>query len=280
MMKRKGYIVLRYLAALAVAISILAPMLWLFLMSVSTTADLTRVPLEWLPRQWDFSRYGHLLSLAPGEPGALFLPALGNSLLVAAGATLVSLLLAIPAAFSFSRYPGRDGWLYAGLGIYMVPPVAFVLPLYFILEHFGLLHTRSGLVLVYCSLIVPFLTWMVKNQFDTLPQDIEQAARLDGLRIWQVLLRITLPLAKPMLGAAALFGWLLAWDEFFYALLFTSNLAAQTLPVTIAGFTAGRATDDGLVAAVGILASVPPLLIAIWLQKSLVSGLTNGGSKG
>ncbi|HCT5790954.1 TPA: carbohydrate ABC transporter permease [Klebsiella variicola] len=215
-MKRKGYIVLRYLAALAVAISILAPMLWLFLMSVSTTADLTRVPLEWLPRQWDFSRYGHLLSLAPGEPGALFLPALGNSLLV----------------------------------------------------------------LVYCSLIVPFLTWMVKNQFDTLPQDIEQAARLDGLRIWQVLLRITLPLAKPMLGAAALFGWLLAWDEFFYALLFTSNLAAQTLPVTIAGFTAGRATDDGLVAAVGILASVPPLLIAIWLQKSLVSGLTNGGSKG
>jgi hypothetical protein len=112
----------------------------------------------------------------------------------------VSLLLAVPAAFSFSRYPGRDGWLYAGLGIYMVPPVAFVLPLYFILEHFGLLNTRSGLVLVYCSLIMPFLTWMVKNQFDALPQDIEQAARLDGLRVWQVLLRITLPLAKPMLG--------------------------------------------------------------------------------
>ena len=65
----------------------------------------------------------------------------------------------MPAAFSFSRYPGRDGWLYAGLGIYMVPPVAFVLPLYFILEHFGLLNTRSGLVLVYCSLIVPFLQY-------------------------------------------------------------------------------------------------------------------------
>ncbi|VED48890.1 ABC transporter [Raoultella terrigena] len=135
-------------------------------------------------------------------------------------------------------------------------------------------------MLVYCSLIMPFLTWMVKNQFDALPQDIEQAARLDGLRVWQVLLRITIPLAKPMLGASALFGWLLAWDEFFYSLLFTSNIAAQTLPVTIAGFTAGRATDDGLVAAVGILASVPPLFIAIWLQKTLVSGLTNGGSKG
>lgn len=279
-MKRKIRTFLRYLAALIVALSILGPMAWLFLMSVSSTADLTRIPLEWLPRQWDFSRYASLVSLAPGKPGSLFLHALLNSILVACGATLVSLVLAVPAAFSFSRYPGREGWLYAGLGIYMVPPVAFVLPLYFILEQLGLLNTRTGLVLVYCSLILPFLTWMLKNQFDTLPRDIEQAARLDGLRFWQVLLRITLPLAKPMLGASALFGWLLAWDEFFYSLLFTSNLAAQTLPVTIAGFTAGRATDDGLIAAVGILASVPPLFIAIWLQKTLVGGLASGGSKG
>jgi multiple sugar transport system permease protein len=129
-------------------------------------------------------------------------------------------------------------------------------------------------------MILPFLTWMLKNQFDALPVDIEQASRLDGLRYWQVLLRITLPLAKPALGASAMFGWLLAWDEFFYALLFTNNIDAQTLPVTIAGFTAGRATDDGLIAAVGILAAIPPLFIALWLQKTLVSGLTSGGSKG
>lgn len=279
-MKRKIRLIPRYLAALLVALSILTPMIWLFLMSVSSTADLTRIPLEWLPRQWDFSRYVRLVSLAPGQPGELFLHALLNSLLVACGATLVSLMLAIPAAFSFSRYPGHDGWLFASLAIYMVPPVAFVLPLYFVLQQLNLLNTHLGLILVYCSLILPFLTWMLKNQFDTLPQDIEQAARLDGLRFWQVLLRITLPLAKPVLGASALFGWLLAWDEFFYALLYTSNIEAQTLPVAIAGFTAGRATDDGLIAAVGILASLPPLLIAIWLQKSLVSGLASGGSKG
>ncbi|KAA5990443.1 carbohydrate ABC transporter permease [Enterobacteriaceae bacterium EKM102V] len=271
---------LRYGAALLVALSILAPMGWLFLMSVSSASDLSRVPLEWLPRQWDFSRYQGLISLAPGQPGAIFLHALGNSLLVASVATAISLLLAIPAAFSFSRYSGREAWLSSALAIYMVPPVAFVLPLYFLLQQLGLLNTRPGLVMVYCSLILPFLTWMLKNQFDALPRDIEQAARLDGLRFWQVLLRITLPLAKPVLGAAALFGWLLAWDEFFYALLFTSNLSAQTLPVAIAGFTAGRATDDGLIAAIGILASVPPLFIAIWLQKTLVSGLTSGGSKG
>lgn len=279
-MKRKLRRVLLYAAALLLAASILGPMVWLFLMSVSANSDLTRIPLEWLPRQWDFSRYSALLSLTPGQPGELFLHALGNSLVVAGFATLISLLLAVPAAFSFSRYAGRDLWLFAALAIYMVPPVAFVLPLYFVLQQLGLLNTHLGLVLVYCSLILPFLTWMLKNQFDALPRDIEQAARLDGLRFWQVLTRITLPLAKPLLGASALFGWLLAWDEFFYALLFTSNLDAQTLPVTIAGFTAGRATDDGLIAAVGILASLPPLLIAIWLQKSLVGGLASGGSKG
>lgn len=279
-MKRKLRRIGLYAAAVLLGVSILGPMLWLFLMSVSSNSDLARIPLAWLPRQWDFSRYAALLSLQPGQPGELFLHALGNSLLVACFATLISLLLAIPAAFSFSRYPGRDGWLMASLAIYMVPPGAFVLPLYFVLQQLGLLNTHLGLVLVYCSLILPFLTWMLKNQFDALPRDIEQAARLDGLRFWQVLLRITLPLAKPVLGASALFGWLLAWDEFFYALLFTSNISAQTLPVTIAGFTAGRATDDGLIAAVGILASLPPLLIAIWLQKSLVGGLASGGSKG
>ena len=278
--KNQWRLFLRYFAALLVAVSIIAPMLWLFLMSVSSSTDLARVPLRWIPMQWDFSRYLHLLTLEAGQPGALFLHALGNSVLVATGATLISLLLAIPAAFSFSRYPGRDGWLYGSLAIYMVPPVAFVLPLYFILERVSLLNTHLGLILVYCSMILPFLTWMLKNQFDALPLDIEQAARLDGLRYWQVLLRITLPLAKPALGASAMFGWLLAWDEFFYALLFTNNIDAQTLPVTIAGFTAGRATDDGLIAAVGILAAVPPLFIALWLQKTLVSGLTSGGSKG
>ncbi len=242
-------------------------MLWLFLMSVSSASDLARIPLRWVPLHWDFSRYASLLTLKAGQPGALFLHALSNSLLVACGATIISLLLAIPAAYSFSRYPGREGWLYGSLAIYMVPPVAFVLPLYFILEQVSLLNTHLGLTLVYCSMILPFLTWMLKNQFDALPLDIEQAARLDGLRYWQVLLRITLPLAKPALGASAMFGWLLAWDEFFYALLFTNNIDAQTLPVTIAGFTAGRATDDGLIAAVGILAAVPRSLLPCGCKK-------------
>lgn len=269
-----------YLAALLLAISIIAPLAWLFIMSVSSPSDLTQVPLNWLPSHWDFSRYGLLLSMDDNSPGYLFLHALLNSLIVATGATAISLALAIPAAFSFSRFQGRDGWLAAALGMYMVPPVAFILPLYFVLEKLELLNTHLGLMLVYCSLILPFLTWMIKNQFDALPTDIEQAAKLDGLSTNKILLQITLPLAKPAIGASALFGWLLAWDEFFYALLFTNNLDAKTLPVAIADFMAGRATDEGLIAATGILTSIVPLFIAIALQKTLVGGLTEGGSKG
>ncbi len=184
-------------------------------MSVSTTADLTRVPLRSGSRGSGTSAAMAICCAGPWRTRALFSSSrAGQSLLVAAGATLVSLLLAIPAAFSFSRYPGRDGWLYAGLGIYMVPPVAFVLPLYFILEHFGLLNTRSGLVLVYCSLIVPFLTWMVKTSSDTLPQDIEQAAGLTVCASGRSCCASLCRWRNRMLGAAALFGWLLAWDEF------------------------------------------------------------------
>ncbi len=269
-----------YIAAFIVALSILAPLGWLFLMSVSTATELTTIPLNWIPKHWDFSRYEKLLTFSQNSPGELFLHAMGNSLLIATGTTLASMFFAIPAAFSFSRYQGRNGWLFACLGMYMVPPVAFVLPLYFVLQYMGLLNTPWGLMLVYCSLILPFLTWMIKNHFDTLPLDIEQAARLDGLNTFTVIWKITLPLTKPALGASALFGWLLAWDEFFYALLYTNNLQAKTLPVAIADFMAGRATDDGLIAATGILASLIPLLIAIFLQKTLVGGLTEGGSKG
>ena len=281
-MKRRNRVSTAFLygAVLLFVVATLAPLYWLFVMSVSDSVALTSKPLLWWPEHFDWSRYDKLLSYKEGGVSERFLSALNNSLFVSLSATVISMAAAIPAAYSFSRYPGRQGVLYATVGLYMLPSVAFVLPLYLILSHLNMLNQASSLIIVYCTILLPFTTWMLKNNFDQVPLEIEQAARIDGGNLFDVIFRITLPLALPALGATALFAFLLAWDEFFYALLFTSNITAQTLPVTIAGFTAGRATDDGLVAAVGILASVPPLFIAIWLQKTLVSGLTHGGSKG
>jgi multiple sugar transport system permease protein len=261
------------------AATVLAPVAWLLISSVSSTNDLTRIPLGWIPQQFDLSRYGALLRLEQGGFGEAFLYALRNSLSVAGVATGISLLVALPAAYSFSRF-GRTGLLYLVLATYMIPPVALVLPLYGILARLALLNSVWGLALVYCTVLAPFVTWLLKTNFDAVPVELEEAAALDGLNRWGVLLRITLPLALPALSTAVIWAVLLSWDEFFYALLFTANQNAKTLPVAIADFAAGRAVDYGLICAAGALAAIPPILIGLLLQRGLLAGLTAGSVKG
>jgi len=278
--RKKLQTALLYGAVLLFATLTLAPLYWLFVMSVSNSVALTAKPLLWWPEHLDFSRYAKLLSAAEGGVGERFLSALENSLMVSISATAISMAAAIPAAYSFSRYPGRQGVLYGAVALYMLPPVAFVLPLYLILSSLNMLNQASSLVIVYCTILLPFSTWMLKNNFDQVPLEIEQAARIDGAGLFVVISRITLPLALPALGATALFAYLMAWDEFFYALLYTNDIRAKTLPVAIADFAAGRATDYGLISAVGVLAALPPVVIGLLLQRTLVSGLTAGGTKG
>jgi multiple sugar transport system permease protein len=259
----------------------LVPVVWMFIISISPAAALTEKPLHFIPERLDWSNYAELLSLAPNSAGASFLSALRNSLLVAGLATLISMTAALPAAWMISRGAGRfDRLLYAVLATYMMPAVALLLPLYYLLSQLSLLNSVTGLVLVYCSILTPFVTWFVKSAIDAVPQEIESAALIDGATFVQLLRLVTLPLARAGIATSALFAILLAWDEFFYALLFTSNSDAKTLTVTIADFAGGRATDFGLVAAAGLLTALPPVLIAALLQKSLVSGLTAGGVKG
>ena len=269
-----------YLAVAVLVVSILAPVFWLFVMSISGANDLTSIPLHWLPKDPDFSRYLRLFSLTDGSSGREFLSALRNSLAVSLIATAIALLAGIPAAYSFSRFPGRMALLYTVIVTYMMPPVALILPLYKVFSALGLLNSIVALVIVYCTMLLPFVTWLMKSGFDAVPVEIEQAAEIDGASLLQILRHITLPVSAAAAGAAALFALLLAWDEFFYALLYTSDMRAKTLPVAIADFAAGRATDYGLISAVGLLAALPPVLIGFFLQKSLLAGLSAGSVKG
>lgn len=272
---------LTYGAVLLLVLVIVVPVAWLFIMSISTTPELTSVPLGWLPAAPDWSHYAALVSLEPNSPGEAFLSALRNSLVVALGSTALSIAASIPAAYSISRLPGdRSAVLYGAVGTFMMPPVAVVVPIYLLLSQLGLLNTQLGLILVYSSLLVPFTTWLLKTNFDTVPVQIEEAAIMDGAGTLRTIWSIMLPLAAPAVGATVLFAILLAWDEFFYALLFTGDQRAKTLTVQIADFTAGRVADYGLIAAAGVLASLPPVIIGFLLQRSLVSGLSAGGVKG
>ncbi|WP_416799011.1 carbohydrate ABC transporter permease [Ciceribacter azotifigens] len=281
-MERKSplFSVFIYISALLLAALILAPILWLFVMSISPAADLAAKPLRWWPQQMDFSRYRTLLSTVENSAGAAFLASLRNSIVVAGMATVAAIALAIPAGWAVSRTPSVSWSLSLVIATYMLPPVALAVPLYFALAHFGMLNNVFGLALVYLTILAPFTTWLMKSGFDSIPKEIEAAAMIDGAGLFQTLRIIMLPLAAPVISTSALFAFLLAWDEFFYALLFTSDQRAKTLTVAIADLAGGRVSDYGLIATAGVLAALPPVLIGLLTQRSLISGLTSGGVKG
>ncbi|MCA1367335.1 carbohydrate ABC transporter permease [Bradyrhizobium sp. BRP14] len=267
-------------SALLLTLVILAPIIWLFVMSISPAADLSAKPLNWWPSEVDLSRYRTLLSAVENSAGAAFIASLLNSLKVAGMATLAAIVVAVPSAWAVSRTPTVSWSLYAVIATYMLPPVALAVPLYMGLAYLGLLNSVFGLALVYLTILAPFTTWLLKSGFDSIPREIESAAMIDGARLDQILRLLTLPLAAPVMATSALFAFLLAWDEFFYALLFTSDLRAKTLTVAIADLAGGRVSDYGLIATAGVLAALPPVLIGLVMQRALISGLTSGGVKG
>jgi multiple sugar transport system permease protein len=272
---------LGYLAMILVGIVVVTPLLWLVIMSVSSTRDLTSLPLHWIPQRLDFSRYHRLLSLATNSDGQIFLFALRNTLEVAAGAVVVSFMLAMPAAWLISRREGKlDRLLLLVVATYMLPPLLFVVPLYHILSSFSLLNSPWALMIADSTIVLPFTTWLLKGGIDAIPAELEQAAAIDGANLWRIWIMITLPLARPIISTTILFGVLIVWDEFLYAMIFTSDQSAQTLTVVIADLANGRVSDYGLLATAGILAALPPVIIGIFLQRALVAGLTTGGVKG
>lgn len=270
-----------YGAMALLAVVILGPLLWILIMSISSTRDLTALPLAWIPSELDFSHYGRLLTLAHNSDGEVFLCALRNTCMVALGTTVLAFIVSIPAAWVFSRSAPRLGWLlYLIVATYMLPPLMFVVPLYRILASFDLLNSPWALMVADSTIVLPFTTWLLKSGMDNIPVDLEEAGAIDGARLWRILKEITLPLARPVIGTTLLFSALIVWDEFLYAMLFTSDSRAQTLTVVIANLASGRVSDYGLLSAAGVIAAVPPVLVGLLLQRSIVSGLTRGSVKG
>ncbi len=277
----RGYKIFVHVAALFASLVILAPFAWLVYSSLVGQTDLLARPLHWWPTQWTFSRYREIFAADQGS-AALFRDALANSFLVASGTVIVSLTVGILGGYALARlrFPFRRMTLLAFLVTYMLPPISLIIPLYLLMARFGLLDTKTGLIIVYCSLATPFTLWTMSNFFGTLPSELEEAARVDGCSRLGALWRVILPLSRPGIIATGLYGFLLCWDEFLYSLIFTSTSNAKTIPVAIAEFTGRNAVDFGLIAASGVLASLPPLLITLLFQRYLLDGLSSGAVKG
>jgi multiple sugar transport system permease protein len=278
----RRYRIFIHVAAVVVSLVFLAPFAWLLIASLTPQVDLLQVPLKWIPSHASLSRYEAIFTSAGGTIFGNFRAALINSTIIATITVAVSMTVGVFGAYAFARLRFRFArpTLLLFLSTYMIPPIALVIPMYLIMVKLHLLDTRLGLVIVYCSFATPFVLWIMGNYFQTIPRELEDAARVDGCTRIGALFRVILPLARPGLLSTMLFAFLIAWDEFLYALIFTSTPAAKTIPVAIAEFTGRYTTDFGLQAAGGILAALPPVLIAFCFQRYIVGGLATGAVKG
>jgi multiple sugar transport system permease protein len=277
-----AFVAFVYAAAALTAVIVLAPFAWLLISSLASPVDLLARPLRWIPSHVSFARYASIFHPSTNDAAANFRAGMVNSAIIASSAVAISMAVGVFGAYAFARldFRFRRATLLFFLSTYMLPPIAILIPLYLTMVRLHLLDTRLGLIVVYCSFITPYVLWILSGHFRTIPHDLEDAARIDGASRLGALFRVTLPLARAGLLATVLFGFLLAWDEFLYALIFTSSTRAKTIPVAIAEFQGRFTVDFGLVAAGGILASIPPLLIAFAFQRYIVSGLSSGAVKG
>jgi len=272
------------LLTLFVLLVIYLPIAWLVISSISTRAELLSTPPHWIPQAPTFENYKNILFSGPGTPDAarVFRRAMTNSIVVATAVTVISLLLGVPAAYAFSRirFRGRQAAKLTLLGTRMLPAISIIIPLYMIAARTGMTDTRGVLVVLYLTFTLPFVIWIMASFFETIPMELEDAARIDGASRLVTLWRVILPISGPGLASTIIFAFLLAWDEFFFALIFTSTEAAKTVPVAIAEFTGRYAVDYGAMTTGGVLAAIPPVLLALLFQRYIVSGLTAGSVKG
>ena len=281
---RKPYLrVLLVLITAATLLLIYAPIAWLVISSVSTRAELLDKPPHWIPHAVTFQNYINILTAGPGTPDAarVFKRALLNSIVVSSTVTTISLVLGILAAYAFARinFAGRRGAMLTILGTRMLPAISIVIPLYMIASRLGYTDTRTVLVALYLTFTLPFVIWIMASFFQTIPRELEDAASIDGCSRLETLWRVILPISGPGLASTLIFAFLLAWDVFFFALIFTSTEAAKTVPLAIAEFTGRYTIDYGAMTTGGVLAAIPPVLIALLFQRYIVSGLTTGAVK-
>ena len=277
----------------------LAPVFWLLSSSLQTEREIVSVPPHWIPDRPTLHNFQAIFAAGLGLPQATvgpdpssggfipstaanLLPAMLNSLIVAGLVVVLNLLVAAPAAYAMAkiRFRGRQAALYVILATRVVPDIALVVPFFLVVRRLGLLDSLSSLVVTYLAVTVPFSVFIPTSAFEQLPDDLDRAARVDGCSRWQVLRHVYLPLARPALVAVGLFAFLASWNEFLLALMFTQTAASQTLPIIVAGFTSDFTVSFSFLNAAGVLAVVPPVILAVVFERYIVSGLTAGAVKG
>ena len=255
----------------------LIPILYALSVSLNGQNTLLSSDFSFIPKDFTLGNY---IQVFTGED---ILTWFGNSIILAAATVAISLAAAVPAAYCFSRrrFPGRRLVLRWLVLLNSFPAILSMFAVYRLLRPMGLINHRLGLIIVYTGTMAVFSLWNMKGYFDTVPIEIEEAARMDGATDLQVVTRIVLPLAKPSVVVTALMVLIYVWNEYIYATTFMTGEASYTLA---AGLYALQATEMSgswpVFAAASITVSLPVLVIFFLSQKHMTSGLTAGGVKG
>jgi multiple sugar transport system permease protein len=219
-----------------------------------------------------------------GTTSSQLVPAgLRNSFVVATSVTLLNLAIGSLAGYAYARFPNFAFMrisLWVLMMTRMIPGLAIAIPFFILFQTLGLIDTKWALIIAYTSFILPLTVWIMKGYFETLPPSLERAAMVDGYSRFGAFLRIIVPVARPGLVAAGIFTFIVAWNEFLFALILTGSPEAQTIPVVISGFAQQvRSSQYGSIFASGVIAVLPPVLVAFLFQRYLVQGMTFGSTK-
>jgi ABC-type glycerol-3-phosphate transport system permease component len=267
---------LAHAVLVATTLFVLFPYAWMLVTSIKPIEDVIAWPLRWLPRAVTLDHYAAILD------DARFLRSLVNSALVSVVVTTISLLLSVPAAYGLTRLVRGGGrpMLVGILAAQFFPPMVFFVPFYIMLQSVGLLNTLPGLVFAYLSVTLPICTWMVATSLRDIPVEVEEAARIDGCSHTRIIVDIILPIAAPGIATAGVFAFVLSWQEYIFALLYTTSERAQTAPVLMYYLLGQHQIDYARLMAAAVLLSIPIAVPFAFIQRVYRSGLTEGGAKG
>ncbi len=282
--------VLIYGALLLWAFIALFPIYWTVTTSFKVAVNVTQGHLiPWVDFEPDWKGW-RSLGLSPdtiGETSTVreeFLKRFENSILASIGASLLAVVIGSLAAYGLSRFEYKFGpWRNKDISFFflsqlILPPVVLAMPFLVLYKELALLDTKIGLILVYTLMVLPIVIWIMRDQFNTIPIELEQAALVDGCTMWGAFLRIVLPIALPGMVAAFILSVVLCWNEYFFAALLTST-DAKTLPVMVASQTGSQGINWWAMAALSTAAIAPLVIIGLFLERYIVKGLTAGAVK-
>jgi len=278
--------VIRYCVIVIILAVFLLPVVFIFGGSFKTQSEFYDVAPSLFPKEPTLENY---ISAFGGEKTGTttgftakgrLTKGIKDSLLISVVVTLLTMMIAIPASYSLARYkPGGDQISFFILSILFLPPVIGVLPLFFIFKTVGILDTYLVLFISHLFFDLPFCIWITKGFFEDIPLELEQAVMVDGYSRFRVFFKIAVPLAKSGIAVASLFAFIFSWNELMFSSIFTrSNV--QTLPLVLQDYIGSAGISWGELLAVASIAAIPGILLAIFMQRYIVRGLTFGAVKG